>query len=103
VIDISIYEMVDAQNGVIIVEKRSLVVMSTLKGRKECKKELDAVGMAAEYISNCRGTSNVDLLFILNEKLHRKIGQLSSPIITFPEVKPKLSFSNMLKGIFPSH
>jgi hypothetical protein len=158
------------------MEKKSLIVMSALKN----KKELDAAERAARYISNFKGTKNVDLLFILdndmlegailandeyfgvkqrrefitkeamkkanemldqagaifskygigvkkavelgktkkilrkyslnaaailllNEKLYRKVGESSSPLIIFPEGSRKLSFSNMLKGIFPSY
>jgi hypothetical protein len=46
---------------------------------------------------------NSAAILVLNEKLQRKIVGSSLPLITFPGVKPKLSFSNMLKGIFPYH
>jgi hypothetical protein len=63
------------------------------------KKKVE-MGEPEKILRKC--SFNSDAILLLNEKLQRNIVESSLPLIIFPEVKPKLSFSNMLKGVFPS-
>lgn len=97
---------------VIIMEKQSLFVMSTLKDTNELYAVTgailakDIIEKANGLLEKARSTSekyeNIFWKCSFNSD-ERKIVKSSLPPITFPEIKPGLNFSNMLKGIFPSH
>lgn len=83
------------------MEKKSLFVMSTLKDTSELYTVTGAI-LANGTIKKANGL--LEKVRSTSKKYEKIVWKRSSlPPITFPEIKPGLNFSNMLKGIFPSH